>query len=122
MNRLGLQAHVVFTGYVPEADKCDYYNLASAFVMPSRGEGFGIVLLEAMACGVPVVGSLQDGSREALREGALGILTDPDDVNHVRSSIIGALRRPKGVPEGLEYFSYANFELRVHQIVNRWRI
>ena len=42
--------------------------------MPSTGEGFGIVLIEAAACGLPIVGSAVDGSREALLNGALGIV------------------------------------------------
>ena len=118
--RLGMQDKVIFTGFVPEDRKRDYYNLADAFIMPSRGEGFGIVFLEAMACGVPVVGSTVDGSREALRDGDLGILVDPDDSKGIKQAILDALKRPKRVPAALEHFCYANFERRVHQIVNRW--
>ncbi len=118
--RLGIRGRVVFTGFVPEEQKCDYYNLADAFVMPSRGEGFGIVFLEAMACGIPVVGSLADGSREALCEGALGELVNPSDPQGILRAILAALQRPRGVPDGLEYFSYANFERRVHQLMDRW--
>jgi glycosyltransferase involved in cell wall biosynthesis len=74
---LGLSGHVIFAGYVPELEKVAHYNLADVYVMPSKGEGFGIVLLEAVACGVPVVGSRVDGSREALLDGVLGHLVDP---------------------------------------------
>ena len=118
---LGIRDRVVFTGHVPEDRKRDYYNLADAFIMPSRGEGFGIVFLEAMACGLPVVGSTADGSREALREGELGMLVDPDEADAIRWAIIEAVRQPKRVPEGLDYFSNANFERRVHQIVEGWQ-
>jgi glycosyltransferase involved in cell wall biosynthesis len=118
--RLGIRDRVVFTGRVPEARKRDYYNLADAFVMPSRGEGFGIVFLEAMACGVPVVGSTADGSREALRDGALGRLVDPDEAVAIRQAIVAAVREPKRIRPGLEYFAYANFERRVHQMLGRW--
>jgi len=117
---LGLRDRVVFTGLVPETRKRDYYNLADVFIMPSRGEGFGIVFLEAMACGVPVVGSAVDGSREALRGGMLGALVDPGDPRGIKRAILAALRRPKGVPEGLDHFSYANFERRAHQMLDRW--
>ena len=115
---LGLRDRVVFTGFVPEDRKRDYYNLADAFVMPSRGEGFGIVFLEAMACGIPVVGSTVDGSREALRGGELGALVDPGDSAAVTREALAALRRPKAVPEGLHFFSNENFEKRVHKIVS----
>ncbi|MEH2014675.1 glycosyltransferase family 4 protein [Nostoc sp.] len=114
---LNLQAKVIFTGFISEAKKADYYRLADVYVMPSKGEGFGFVFLEAMACGIPVVGSKVDGSREAVRNGLLGILVNPDDPEEVKAGIIEALKRPKGViPQGLEYFSYENFEQRCHHI------
>jgi phosphatidylinositol alpha-1,6-mannosyltransferase len=115
---LGVDKHVVFTEYVPESEKADYYRLADAFVMPGRGEGFGIVFLEAMACGVPVVASKADASQEAVRNGALGILVDPSDQQDIKAGILEALNRPKGVvPEGLDYFSYNRFEQRLHYII-----
>jgi len=71
-----------------------------------------------MACGVPVVASNVDGSREAVRAGALGILVDPSDQGNVRARILEALRRPKGViHQGLEYFSYINFERQLPRIL-----
>lgn len=115
---LGVGDRIVFTGYIPEAEKADHYRLADAFVMPGRGEGFGFVFLEALACGVPAVGSTLDGSREALRGGALGILVDPRHPEDIQAGILEALTRPRGViPEGLEYFSFQNFEKRCHQIL-----
>lgn len=115
---LRLNKHVVFTGFIPEAEKADYYQLADAFAMPGRGEGFGIVYLEAMACGVPVVASKADASSEAVRNGELGIIVNPDDPEEIEAGILEALKRPKGVvPEGLDYFSDDNFEQRCHQIL-----
>lgn len=117
---LGLSDHVVFTGFVREEEKVDHYRLADVFAMPSRGEGFGFVFLEAMACGIPVVASSIDGGREAVRDGSLGLLVDPNDRNGVAQTIIEALGRPKGaVPKGLEYFSYPNFQARLHRIVDK---
>ena len=69
---LGLKGNVVFAGRVSEAEKADHYRLADVFVMPGRQEGFGFVFLEAMACGIPVVASSVDGSREAVLNGELG--------------------------------------------------
>ena len=115
---LGVHDRVVFAGLVPEAEKADHYRLADAYVMPGWGEGFGIVYLEAMACGIPVVASKVDGSREAVRHGALGIMVDPRDREDIRAGIVEALDRAKGVvPEGLEYFSYNKFEHRLHHII-----
>jgi phosphatidylinositol alpha-1,6-mannosyltransferase len=116
---LGVDKNVIFTGFVSELEKANYYRLADAFVMPSKGEGFGIVFLEAMSCGVPVVGSKIDGSKEALRNGALGILVNPDDLEEVKMGIMEAIESPKGkVPDGLDYFSQENFEARCHYILN----
>ncbi|MEX2164533.1 MAG: glycosyltransferase family 4 protein [Sulfuricaulis sp.] len=114
---LGVVDHVVFTGYVTEEEKLDFYALADAYVMPSRGEGFGIVFLEAMACGVPVIGSASDGSREALLDGELGLLVDPDDPDALLQAIREALARPRGRPCGLEYFDAIMFRERLVRLV-----
>jgi glycosyltransferase involved in cell wall biosynthesis len=114
---LGLQHRVVFAGKVDEAEKADHYRLADAFVMPGFGEGFGIVYLEAMACGIPVVASKADASREAVLDGKLGVVVNPRDPDELKAGILEALNHPRGVvPAGLDYFSYANFERRVHAV------
>jgi phosphatidylinositol alpha-1,6-mannosyltransferase len=110
---LGVSDRVVFTGFVEEVQKADYLRLADVFALPGKGEGFGIVYLEAMACGIPVVGSCLDGSREALREGSLGELADPNDSESIRSCILRALKSPKGVPPGLSHFAWPRFQARV---------
>ncbi len=115
---LGVQDRVVFAGYVPEEEKADHYRVSDAFVMPGRTEGFGIVYLEAMACGVPVVASSADASREAVRNGTLGTVVDPDDLGDVKQGILEALREPHGVPDGLGYFSVEQFQERWHRIVD----
>ena len=116
---LSLSGHVVFTGYVAETEKRDLYRLADVFAMPSRGEGFGIVFLEAMACGSPVVASSVDGSREAVRDGKLGIMVDPANPTDILTGIRAALARPKGIrPEGLDYFDLHRFHERVHAILD----
>ena len=111
---LGVADRVVFAGYVPEEEKADHYRLADAFVMPGWGEGFGIVYLEALACGIPVVASSKDASHEAVRDGELGVVVDPHDPVSVVEGICDALARPKGIPAGLDYFSQERF-------AERWR-
>jgi glycosyltransferase involved in cell wall biosynthesis len=110
---LGVGNHVVFAGFVKECEKADHYRLADVFAMPSRGEGFGFVFLEALACGVPVVGSALDGSREALRDGELGELVDPSDSASVLSGIARALQKPVAIPPGLAHFSWPAFTGRL---------
>jgi len=113
---LGVRERVRFAGFIPEAEKGDYYRLADAYVMPSRAEGFGIVFLEAMACGIPVMGSRLDGSREALLNGELGVLVNPDSASEVAAGIVSTLSHAKGVPERLDHFSFRRYQERVAAI------
>lgn len=79
---LGVSDHVVFAGFVPTSDLAEHYRLADAYIMPSQ-EGFGIVYLEAMACGKPVLAGDADGSADPLQDGYLGWQVphrDPDAV------------------------------------------
>ena len=116
---LGVSDRVVFAGYVPEEEKAAHYRLADAFVMPGHGEGFGIVYLEALACGVPVVASRADASREAVRDGMLGEVVDPDDPSDLKRGIRAALAGERGVvPDGLDYFSKERFIERWHQVID----
>lgn len=80
IRELGLERDVTLAGFVPDSELPDYYNLCSLFAMPSKREGFGIVYLEAMACGKPALAGDRDGSRDALLDGELGVLVDPEDV------------------------------------------
>jgi phosphatidylinositol alpha-1,6-mannosyltransferase len=111
--RLGVEDRVVFTGHVDESEKADHFRLADVFVMPGRGEGFGIVYLEALACGVPVVASSADASREAVRGGMLGEVVDPDDPKAIVDGILKALLgTPPDIREQLQYFSAERFQSR----------
>ncbi|WP_040630379.1 glycosyltransferase [Fortiea contorta] len=84
---LELQNCVTFAGFVPDEQLCDYYNLCDVFAMPSKREGFGIVYLEALACGKPVLGGNQDGSVDALCHGELGALVNPNDVEQIADTL-----------------------------------
>lgn len=91
IEQLGLNDCVILTGYLPDHELCDYYNLCDVFAMPSKGEGFGIVYLEALACGKPVLAGNKDGSADALCQGELGALIDPDDVQQIAHTVIQIL-------------------------------
>jgi glycosyltransferase involved in cell wall biosynthesis len=117
-----LQDRVVFAGRIAEDEKADHYRLADSFVMPGFGEGFGVVYLEAMACGIPVVASKADASREAVLDGKLGIVVDPRNGEELKAGILEALNRARGVvPPGLEHFSFENFERRLHALLEPFR-
>jgi len=119
VNELQLEDKVIFTGMVKEEEKADIYRLADVYIMPSRGEGFGFVFLEAMACGIPVVASKQDGGREAVRNGELGQIVDPDNPQEIKLAIMRALKSPRQIPQGLDYFSFDNFTHRLHGIIDK---
>lgn len=115
---LGISEHVLFTGFVREEEKADLYRLADVFAMPGRGEGFGFVFLEAMACGTPVVASTLDGSYEAIRNGQLGLAADPTDKHSIVTSLLKALEKKRSIPTGLSYFKYEEFRRRVETALN----
>ncbi|MCX8501305.1 MAG: glycosyltransferase [Alphaproteobacteria bacterium] len=127
---LGLERQVIFTGYIAEAAKLDHYRLADLFVLAGWGEGFGIVLIEAMAVGVPVIASCLDGSQEAVAGGRLGQIVNPLH----RAELIAAIQRglagqglpspqrpvpqmpaDDGSPESIHYWSEENFDRRIAQ-------
>ena len=87
---LGVEAQVVFAGFVSTEALADHYRLADAYVMPSK-EGFGIVYLEAMACGIPTLSGDNDGSADPLQDGKLGWRVpyrDPDAVAQACNEIL----------------------------------
>jgi len=87
---LGVADRVVFAGFVPDEALVAHYRLADVYVMPSK-EGFGIVYLEAMACGVPVIAGDDDGSADPLQDGRLGWQVPHRDADAVAIACIEAL-------------------------------
>ncbi len=85
LDHLELHKDVHFTGYLPEEDLPAIYNGADLFVFPSLYEGFGLPVLEAMACGTPVVTSNRSSLPEVAGEAAL--LVEPDDENAIAIAI-----------------------------------
>ncbi len=82
---LGLEDQVLFTGFVADDDLPALYTLAELFVFPSLYEGFGLPVLEAMACGTPVITSSLSSLPEVA--GEAGLLVDPTDVAGLASAI-----------------------------------
>jgi len=85
VERLNLQDSVIFAGYVPNSDLPLWYNAADAFAFPSHYEGFGMPVLEAMACGTPTVTSLASSLPEVAGDAAL--MVPPDDIHALADAL-----------------------------------
>ncbi len=115
---LGVADRVIFTGFIPETEKADYYRLADLFVMPGWGEGFGIVYLESAACGVPVLGSTLDASAEVIQAAGIGEAVNPKNPEELKAAMVRMLKKPmKGPFEGLAVFGQEAFRSKVKQLL-----
>ncbi len=94
---LKIERQVIFAGRVPDEELVLHYNLADIFVLPStdKSEAFGIVLLEAMACGVPVMASNLPGVRSVFKDGVQGYTVAPNSVRHLRAKLEDYLKHPQ---------------------------
>lgn len=102
-SELGLEEHVRFLGYLPDEELVVLYHACSVFIMPSDSrdasdvEGFGIVYLEAGACGCPAIGGRGGGVGEAIVDGETGLLVAADDGSEVAQAILTLLNDPARV-------------------------
>jgi glycosyltransferase involved in cell wall biosynthesis len=94
VKKLGLDGSVVFTGYLPEADKVPMLNLADVFVFASLLEGFPLAPQEAMSCGKPVVAFRAASLGEMIEDGGTGFLVEPNDRVAFADRVIRLLRDP----------------------------
>ena len=76
---------VTFTGFVPDEDLVVLYNDATMLVLPSMSEGFGLPVVEAMACGLPVAASNRNSIPEVL--GDAGLLFDPESHEQIAEAV-----------------------------------
>jgi glycosyltransferase involved in cell wall biosynthesis len=89
VSALGMADDVLFTGWVDEADMPALYRGAACAVFPSRYEGFGLPVLEALACGTPLVASNAASLPELV--GDAGFVLDPDDMQGMAGAILACL-------------------------------
>jgi phosphatidylinositol alpha-1,6-mannosyltransferase len=107
--QLGVGKNVLFVGMVEAHELADYYRLADLFVMPSTQEGFGIVFLEAAACGLKSIGGNRDGCTDALADGAIGITIDPANPSELVRAITDGLAGRAPDPAPVQRFCFDNF-------------
>ncbi len=104
VKRSGLEGRVHFPGFVDDADLPALYSAADLFAYVSLYEGFGLPLLEAMACGTPVIGSTTSSLPEVM--GEVGLPVDPLDVTAIAHALRDMIQQPelraRSIASGLE--------------------
>ena len=110
-------------GFIKDNELNDHYLLADIFVMQSKKEGFGIVFIEALACGRKVIAGSKDGSVEALLNGELGTLIDPDNRSELIYTIDKVLHNEEHNPmhvqaEVTKVFGFHQFKNRLRSILS----
>ncbi len=123
----GVGAGVTFAGFVSEAELAAIYAHAAVFARPSRGEGFGIAYLEAMAHGLPCIGSVHDAAGEVIEDGVTGYLIDQSDTQALAdrvSLLLGDDTRRRAMGEAgrrrlMEHFTADQFARRLGDLVDR---
>jgi len=90
----GVKRHVHFLTGLSQEQLAACYDACEMFALPSRGEGFGFVYLEAMACGKPVIGGAHGGALDVIEDGVTGYLVPHGDASHLATSIDTLLSNP----------------------------
>lgn len=118
--RSPVAANIAYVGFIPEHELPDYWRQADVFAMPSWGEGFGLVYIEAMRYGVPVIASIHDAGCEINLDGVTGYNVDQSVRGELAERVIDLLRNPAraaqmgraGQARWSQHFSYSRFRAR----------
>jgi len=117
-----LTERVEFTGFIADEELIDHYRLSDIYIMPSKKEGFGMVYIEAAACGLQVVAGNADGSKEALLKGEIGHLVNPDSVDEIYDKLLFLLQNP--IPKSrkvsklvYEQYNFETYRQNLNEII-----
>ena len=118
----GLQQQVILAGYIPDAELAAHFAMSHCYIMPSSKEGFGIVFIEAMYYGVPVIGGNADGTTDALLQGKLGTLVPPGNIAAIREAILSVLSSPQqhapNAQSLRQHFSYPVYKQKLQALLS----
>lgn len=119
-----VEDQVILTGFIDETELTDHFILADLFALPSKKEGFGIVFIEALACGLPVICGNVDGSLDAIRNGELGEAINPDDLVELENMLEKCLKnlptidtRQRLQKQCLHYFNEDNYMNKLQNLL-----
>ena len=120
--KLGMSDRLILAGFVPEEELPEYFSTADIYVMPSVKEGFGIVFVEAMFYGLPVIAGNADGSKDALLQGQLGLLIPPENPSAIVDALKTILENSNQyLPDQKllhEHFSYETYKREFAALIN----
>jgi glycosyltransferase involved in cell wall biosynthesis len=123
IDSLNLRKSVMFTGYVPEYDLPYIYNASDLFVFPSFYEGFGLPVLEAMACGIPVIASNRSSIPEII--GDSGIVIDPDNIHELKDAMLNLLNndelKKRLIDKGIKRASMFSWEKTAYNTLDLYK-
>src|SRR5271157_1939412 len=136
VDNLGLRPHVIFAGRVSDSELVALYNRSDVFALPARtiitsheakGEGFGIVFLEAMAFGKPVIGPNYGAPAEFIRHQYQGLLVNPEDSKGMAEALVDLLANPEKAHKmgqaGSDWvrrqYSYGTFREKLQEMLTR---
>ena len=121
IHELDIKDNIIFTGFIPDEELAAHYNIADIYIMPSKKEGFGIVFIEAMYFGKPVIAGNIDGSVDALDNGRFGLLINPNDRQEISGAIIKVLTNKAAyIPnrnEVMDKFSYEVYKAKLAEML-----
>jgi UDP-glucose:(heptosyl)LPS alpha-1,3-glucosyltransferase len=121
ISRLGMTNRVRFTG--PAGDVASYYSAADVFALPTQYEPWGLVIVEAMACGLPVLTSRLAGASIAVQEGRNGyLLEDPSSVVEIQEKLAALVRGDlclsgEAISDSVKSYAWSNILLQYEQVL-----
>jgi len=121
IKEVNLEKKIILLGHLPHEEINMWMNSCDVFVLPSLSESFGIVQLEAFACGKPVVATKNEGSRQVITSDNLGFLCNIEDPESLAETISKALEKKwneKEIIKHAESFTWDNVLTKVQEIYN----
>ncbi|MET3114759.1 phosphatidylinositol alpha-1,6-mannosyltransferase [Pedobacter sp. CG_S7] len=122
-----LQHQVKLIGFIAEEELVDHYLLADIFILTSKKEGFGIVLIEAAGCGRKIICGNQDGSRDAVLNGEIGEIIDPENIKQLQKTISKILNNKDDLKTAsqtqqtcIQNFNYSQYKNKVKKLLNAY--